>query len=95
MFPRACCFSSSSIGIDIKTYLILATIQQLGATGTALSIVAMAYTILHDYVIDSAEPLPRWAGPLGVAIISAVQAFDISLPNGIFHGANSYYGIAG
>ena len=83
--------------IDIEIFRILAIMQQLSSTGTALSIVAMSCCILHDYVIDSRTRGVHhpWAGVMGLGIISVVQVIDIALPNGLLDGAHSYYGISG
>ena len=77
--------------------VFLALVKQLAATGTAFSIMAMAFCILHDYVIDLSgphRPWPRKAAVIGIGIISLVQIVDLALPNGILHGSHNYYGIA-
>jgi len=80
---------------NIDIFRNLAVIKQLGNTGGALSIMAMSWCILHDYVIDSNGSLRPWTGAVGLGIISLIQVIDIALPNGLFHGAYSYYGISG
>ena len=44
--------------IDGEVFQIVAIIQQLGGTGTSLSIMAMSYCIFNNYGIDSGCDIP-------------------------------------
>jgi len=71
-----------------------AVIKQLSNTGAAMSIVAMSWCILHDYVFDSTRNLRGQDAIVGIVVMSLIQILDILVPSTI-HGVHQYYGISG
>jgi len=71
-----------------------AVIKQLSNTGAAMSIVAMSWCILHDYVFNSTRNLRGRDAIVGIVVMSFIQIIDILIPNAI-HGVHQYYGISG
>jgi hypothetical protein len=59
-----------------------------------MSIVAMSWCILHDYVFNSTRNLRLGDAIVGIVVMSLIQIINILIPN-TMHGAHQYYGISG